>query len=195
MSERLTNCSVNHGYEKCEKIQPRTEQKCTYFILYPDSVLLFKSKKYKNDNSLTIIKLTTMKQIINISWDKCKTLVKDNTLIISLLFIYVLFYQFWENLIGNQIINKFFCYFEPSLLNNILFIFACIGCIALGFYSKEKYVSQRTKQYVLFQFFFGFIIDIFVNNLVSVTPHVFCNLSLCLNVTELSMLTSFLYLH
>ena len=86
-----------------------------------------------------------MKQIISKSWDKCKTLVKDNTLLFSILFIYVLFYQFWENLISNHIINKFFCYFEPSPLNDILFIFACIGCITIGFYSRERYVSQRTK--------------------------------------------------
>ena len=87
----------------------------------------------------------TMKQTIIMCWDKCRTLVKDNTLILSLVFIYVLFYQFWEKLIGNHLINKFFCYFEPSPLNDFIFIFACIGCIAIGFYSKERYVSQRTK--------------------------------------------------
>ena len=117
-------------------------------ILYSLHPILFfysNENEYNDDNSLTIIKLTTMKQIINKSWDKCKTLVKDNTLLFSLLFIYVLFYQFWENLISNHIINKFFCYFEPSPLNDILFIFSFIGCIAIGFYSKERYVSQRTK--------------------------------------------------
>ena len=117
-------------------------------ILYSLHPILFfysNENEYNDDNSLTIIKLTTMKQIINKSWDKCKTLVKDNTLLFSLLFIYVLFYQFWENLISNHIINKFFCYFEPSPLNDILFIFSFIGCIAIDFYSKERYVSQRTK--------------------------------------------------
>lgn len=57
--------------------------------------------------------------------------IKDNALILALVFIYILFYRFWENWIGNHIIQPFFSHFESNLLNDLIFIFITITCLVL----------------------------------------------------------------
>lgn len=86
--------------------------------------------------------LKTEPQIVN---NQFLSFIKDNAIIFSLLFIYILFYRFWESWIGNHIIQPFFSHFESNLLNDLIFIFITISCLVL-IHVKTLNANYRRKK-------------------------------------------------
>ena len=80
--------------------------------------------------------------------------IKNNALIFALVFIYILFYRFWESWIGNHIIQPFLSHFESNLLNDLIFILITITCLVLihvttiNFLNNE-YGKKKIKQQTL----------------------------------------------
>lgn len=92
--------------------------------------------------------LKTEPQIVK---NQLMSFIKDNAIIFSLLFIYILFYRFWESWIGNHIIQPFFSHFESNLLNDLIFIFITISCLVLThvdfyntFFNRSKKIKKQT---------------------------------------------------
>lgn len=69
----------------------------------------------------------------------------DNKLIFIFLLLYILFYQFWEKLIGDYVIDKFLCFFDTNLLNDIIFIAAVLISAAVITFHKGLNINQRAK--------------------------------------------------
>ena len=87
-----------------------------------------------------------MKKTFNNCLKSCISYVRKNILIFVFLLLYVLFYEFWENLIGEYIVTKFLCHFEKNIISDILFYFFIIGCYFYFLYNGYKY--QRKKDYI-----------------------------------------------
>lgn len=83
--------------------------------------------------------------------DHFLSFIKDNALIFTLVFIYILFYRFWESWIGNHIIQPFLSHFESNLLNDLIFIIITITCLVLIHikFFNENYRSKKIKQQTL----------------------------------------------
>ncbi len=78
-------------------------------------------------------------------WEKCKSVFQDNIEVCSLFLLYVLFYDFWEGLIGKRIIDGFLCYFNSNLFNDVLFVLAVAGCFVVCYLNRGKSIKQSTK--------------------------------------------------
>ena len=92
--------------------------------------------------------LKTEPQILK---DHFLSFIKDNALIFALVFIYILFYRFWESWICNHIIQPFFSHFESNLLNDLIFIFITITCLVLIHvrFFNDNYGTKKIKQQTL----------------------------------------------
>ena len=90
-------------------------------ILIPTFSFFITLHDYLHVRILSICKqLETEPQIVR---NQFLSFIKDNALVFTLVFIYILFYRFWESWIGNHIIQPFFSHFESNLLNDLIFIF------------------------------------------------------------------------
>lgn len=83
--------------------------------------------------------------------NKFLSFIKNNALIFALVFIYILFYRFWESWIGNHIIQPFFSHFESNRLNDIIFILITITCLVLIHvkFFNTHYGTKKIKQQTL----------------------------------------------
>ena len=88
-------------------------------------------------------------------WNKCQSFLsealnkffsflRENAIIITLLLLYILFYRFWETLIGDHIIDKFLCHFESNGVSDSIFIVGVIICIYLCIHNRKKRIDQKT---------------------------------------------------
>lgn len=81
---------------------------------------------------------------------KSRSFVRNNYVIIILLLIYILFYRYWEDIIGDYIIAKFFRYFKSSIVNDAIFFIASFIVVWFRTYRLDKKNSQnRTFIWVL----------------------------------------------
>ncbi len=62
-----------------------------------------------------------------------------------MLFVYIFFYRFWEDLIGDHIVNKFLCHLESNSINNIIIVLAGLGCLVLMVIKWGKNIKQHNK--------------------------------------------------
>lgn len=52
--------------------------------------------------------------------------------------IYVLFYSFWEDIIGRTFVDIFFSHFETNIISDVIFLLLSVGFIVKSFQSKSK---------------------------------------------------------
>ena len=77
--------------------------------------------------------------------EKIKSFVCNNTVIFILLFVYILFCSFWEELINTYIIDKFLYRFESNKLVDFLFIAIAVLLFLRVFFRWGKNIKQITK--------------------------------------------------
>lgn len=103
-----------------------------------------------NGLSVTILSLGVIICLATIvlKWSKFKSsvskIVKNNIWLLALVLLYLLFYPFWESLIGKHIIAKFLCNFHGSDLNDIIFGLAVVCCCTLCYFNRNKNIKQST---------------------------------------------------
>lgn len=84
-----------------------------------------------------------MNMTLNDYFARCVSFVRSNILIILFLLLYIFFYQFWEDMIGKYMVDKFLCHFESNLISDDLFFIVVIGCLLhLGYITKNGYNPQ-----------------------------------------------------
>ena len=93
---------------------------------------------------ICIIAIVLVISLILLKWEECKNIVQSNILIFVLLLSYVLFYHFWESLIGKQLVETFLCNFEANLVNDSIFIIAVVCCIIICFINSGKRIKQSS---------------------------------------------------
>ncbi len=93
---------------------------------------------------------TKNKQVLNKyyllgQWERMCSFVRENIIILVLLFLYIFFNGYWESLIGNHLINKFLCHFESNWFIDIIFFIAIALCVTQSIINKGKSIKQSTK--------------------------------------------------
>lgn len=82
--------------------------------------------------------------VIIVKWERIKSFIKDNFIILALLLLYIFFFPFWESLIGKQIIDPFFRNCKPCLLSDVIFFLILIACSSLCYFNRNKRIKQST---------------------------------------------------
>ncbi len=77
--------------------------------------------------------------------ERILSFVQKNIVIIVLLLLYFCFIHFWEDLIGDHIINKFLCHFESIWYNDCLFLVAIACCAKLCRMNWGKNIKMSAK--------------------------------------------------
>ncbi len=80
--------------------------------------------------------MNTAKQIWNF--------IRENAIIVILLVLYILFYHFWEDLIGNHLIDKFLQHCESSYLVDSIWCIAVLFCVIISCWNKGKRIKKST---------------------------------------------------
>ena len=77
-------------------------------------------------------------------WDKTLLFLSENAIIIALLLLYIFFYRLWESLIGDFLIDRFFCHFESNRVSDSLFIAGVLfGCF-LCYHKRKRRIKPKT---------------------------------------------------
>ena len=107
--------------------------------------------------------------ITNRFWDQLKSdpksvcryftsFFRNNAVLFVLLLTYIVFYRFWENWLGNHIIDPFLSHFESNKLNDTIFITILIVCSVLVIYKAVvSFVLDRGKSIKQQTFIFSII--------------------------------------
>lgn len=75
---------------------------------------------------------------------ECKSFLRENTIIIALVLLYILFYRFWETLIGEFFIKRFLCHFESNCVSDCIFIAGVLITCFLCYFHRKKRIDQKT---------------------------------------------------
>ena len=94
-----------------------------------------------------------------------ESVLRENSVVILLLILYVSFCHFWEDIISQHVVETFLCHFESSWTNDTLFFIAVIVCFVLFVFNRRKCFSFKTIILcfilLLLWFYYRFISDHF----------------------------------